>query len=478
MEETYSGLDITWSGLDIQESYTYEGDGEWIGQRSEQMYDSYGNLVREVESAWAPQSSTWQDLPRAARGYYPNVSAGTYLVGLAGWQNRYACPAGYTNGKCSENYAYPNNPPSTWAQSSITYLYDNHTSGQQPPSQGILSGQRSFLYWASPPSSDARFRDESYAYDAWGNLTEQRVYTGEGSEAQYGVGNPQVTSSSYDATYHTYRISESNALGQATTWSYDSNCGMPVSETGPNGAASSISASYDNYCRLEQVVRPGDSSSYPTLSVEYHDEAQPYWIEVRQRIEAGSGLERIHREIYDGLGRIVQAQSGAAVLADNACSQDSDSAEDVCDIKADTTFDGNGRVNRQSVPYAAAAWNGVGNPWNGQRPQPTRHADELRAAGAGAKCACPRWQPEQPDVPGWRRQCAGRLRLPGKLPDRRRRTDDLHAPGRIRADPAGAACARTSGSLRIRRQRPTGRSANRRVVNQPENTTRLGERHA
>ena len=46
-------------------------------------------------------------------------------------------------------------------------------------------------------------------------------------------------------------------------------------------------------------------------------------------------------------------------------SQDSDSAEDVCDIKADYSFDGNGRVNRQSMPYAAAAWNGVGNPWNG-----------------------------------------------------------------------------------------------------------------
>ena len=187
--EAYSGLDITWSGLDIQESYTYEGDGEWIGRRSEQMYDSYGNPVREVESAWR-RRSTWQDLRVQARGYYPNVSAGTYPVGLAGWQNIYACPAGYTNGSCSENYAYPNNPPSTWAQSSITYLYDNHTSGQQPPSQGILSGQRSLLYWASPPGSDARFRDESYGYDAWGNLTEQRVYTGEGSEAQYGVRKP------------------------------------------------------------------------------------------------------------------------------------------------------------------------------------------------------------------------------------------------------------------------------------------------
>ena len=90
--EAYSGLDITWSGLDIQESYTYEGDGEWIGRRSEQKYDSYGNPVREVESAWAPQSSTWQDLRVQARGYYPNVSAGTYLVGLAGWQNSICLP--------------------------------------------------------------------------------------------------------------------------------------------------------------------------------------------------------------------------------------------------------------------------------------------------------------------------------------------------------------------------------------------------
>ncbi len=52
------------------------------------------------------------------------------------------------------------------------------------------------------------------------------------------------------------------------------------------------------------------------------------------------------------------------MLADNACSSDGDTSEDLCDVAVDTRFDAGGQALQQTVPYALPA--NPAAPWRGQ----------------------------------------------------------------------------------------------------------------
>ncbi len=70
-------------------------------------------------------------------------------------------------------------------------------------------------------------------------------------------------------------------------------------------------------------------------------------------------------KVYDGLGQLIQTQTGGAVLFDGACS-DGAHNPDWCDIIVDKEYDTYGNLSRQTVPLALSKWGGSGSPYRGR----------------------------------------------------------------------------------------------------------------
>jgi YD repeat-containing protein len=337
------GLAIWWQRLDQTVGFTFETGNKWLGILKKYSYDSYGNQTRETTSYWG--GSNWTDYRATGNGYYPYTSSSVYLVGLPGYTNQYKCPAGSINGACLTA-----NLTSDLITSSVWYLYDGHPLYSTPPTTGKQTGTRTQLRYAGANYTDPRYRDETYAYDAWGNRTSTTVYNSEGTYSALATTNPQTTSTTFDTAYNTFPLQETNALSQPTTFAYNYNLGLPTSMSGPNGSATTINVEYDGVGRLVKVIRPDNSSSSPTLQISYHD-VNPFWVELTQRVDAT--LTVTARKYYNGLGQLVQDQTIGATLYQGVNPQD---------VITDYSYDAYGRQVKKSVPYAVATGSGYRNP--------------------------------------------------------------------------------------------------------------------
>jgi RHS repeat-associated protein len=118
--------------------------------------------------------------------------------------------------------------------------------------------------------------------------------------------NGNTTTTEYDATWQLYPISVTNALSQTTSYAYDQVSRQVTTVTGPNGADTAIHYAYDDHGRLTAVIRPGDSSSHPTVAYTYCDTCSPLRIITRERIQAGSDTSLRAIRFYNGLGQMIQ----------------------------------------------------------------------------------------------------------------------------------------------------------------------------
>jgi len=322
-------LKILWTRPVSEQAIVYEGDAGSVARRIEYRYEEadqggkqYGNVTHVIEKSWdgaefVPYRATWTK-------YYPTATSDTYLVGLAGFSNQYACRQGtcdYTN--------------ATLLASSLN-LYDSHTQFDLPPSAGILTGQRTLLRFAGANQTDPRYSDVTYAYDDWGNLIETTTYSGEGSELALASEGARAATSEYDDIYHTYALTTTNALEQSLMTAFDYALGVPVAETDANGATTT--ADYDEFGRLTEIRRPGDETGEATVSITYHDAEQPFWLDIRQKIDDDTIFDL--RRIYDGIGQVIQVQTAGAQLNVG-----------LKDIVVDSVYDAYGRVIQQTVPY-------------------------------------------------------------------------------------------------------------------------------
>lgn len=80
----------------------------------------------------------------------------------------------------------------------------------------------------------------NYVYDSYGNRTKQTDSLG------------NVTRWTYDTTYNLFPATETNALTQTTTYTYNPVCGAIRSQTDPNGIE--IDTFYDVFCRSQKVI--------------------------------------------------------------------------------------------------------------------------------------------------------------------------------------------------------------------------------
>jgi RHS repeat-associated protein len=365
--QSYDELKLYWPHQIEVRSLTYEGDGTYVETKTEYQYNpseqggtQYGNLNKQLEAKWT--GSAWNYYRAQFSRFYPDVTSSTYIVGLPATDNHFKCP----NGVC--DFAASN------IIDSKSYLYDGSTAFTTPPTHGLLTGERVLTRFNNGNTSDPRYSDTKYVYDSWGNRIQTTRYTGEGtstalasSGAQdsytcYGVAN--TPSSCSDDGYHSFIVWEKNAKGQQTTYTYDYTLALPVTQVDPNNVTTTVA--YDIYGRLTKVIRSGDTASYPTLQVVYYDSWQPFMIDVHQRITAGASATYSQRKFYDGLGNLIQTQTPGAQLADNACSTDTDTNPDSCDLVTDSEFDAYGRVIKQTVAYPIQAW------YSGLSPTPYR----------------------------------------------------------------------------------------------------------
>ena len=381
VHSTFSGsvdLKLRWTSLVKETRYNFEAGGSWYATRTTQEYNAseqngtqYGNLTRSLASTSSSQNTAWQDYRLSLTGYYPNASS-VYLVGLPAFSNQYACPGTTYNGQCSSNYAAPSYPPASMVIGSHVYLYDSHTSFTAPPTAGKLTAERQLIRWGVPATySDPRYQDTTYGYDTWGNRTTVTAYTAEGTSS-LATGGARTTTSCYGTgngttctadNYHTFVGWEKSIpvtdVELITQYTYDYSCAAPNSLTDPNNQTTT--AGYDNLCRMNKVVKPGDSDTYPTIRIERYDNnfsqnSKPFLVEVIQRITAATNITLSQRKFYNGLGQFIQVQTPSAVVADNACSTDSDTLPDTCDLFANTGYDAYGNAVQQTEPYALSHW--------------------------------------------------------------------------------------------------------------------------
>ena len=97
--------------------------------------------------------------------------------------------------------------------------------------------------------------------------------------------------------------------------------GPNTSGTPTNCAAASYSipateestcAQYDVFGRMVALVKPGDSTSYPTVQAYYDDAEQPFRYRVQQREQAGTGNVRVQPELLRRPGPADADQAGRA----------------------------------------------------------------------------------------------------------------------------------------------------------------------
>lgn len=292
-EHTYSGTGAACPGADCRRTYTTR------------QYNAHGELTQQVEHG---DHEATGDERTTTTTFVPNTTA--YIV------NR---PAAVT----LHEGVGTGGARLTETRSSYDGLAWNRA-----PTAGFETRTGKWL------STTNSFVETGKEYDSRGNLTAEVDPLG------------NRTTLGYDPTYHRFQTSETNALSQQVTATWDPVCGTPTRLNDLNGQATTLT--YDALCRLaektdaggrferhswvdqgnaatqhELIERPAaDGSDSPLWTKRYLDGLQRPWREVRRGPDAATG-----------------------------------------DIHVDTAYNGRGQVASRTAPYY----------WVPGRPQPTTY---------------------------------------------------------------------------------------------------------
>ena len=284
----------------------------------------YGNQTRQVDYTWNNVTG-WQVHRTTETFYCPKETVNPY---------------GYNNGSAVYLVSLPVKVrvyDGVGALKGLTInLFDGNTGSHlAQPSQGKLTAVRTLA------RNGSDYSQVSFVYDTWGNRTDTITYGGYGAWDANPASGAHAVVTGYDSVHHTYPVTQTDYFNYAayanslfdsqalaTTWDYDYRLGIPTGETDPNGAQTS--AQYDGLGRMTKLIRPGDSSGSPTLSMSYVD-SFPFTTTISQKLTASS-FHTLTRS-YDGLGRQYESKINGS-------------------ITTRTEYDGLNRVISQSTPFA------------------------------------------------------------------------------------------------------------------------------
>ncbi|MCW5852815.1 MAG: RHS repeat protein, partial [Anaerolineae bacterium] len=299
-------------------------------------YDSYGNTTVEYEcpdrsgymgdcgiGGWKRITQRWFDpLDRARTANEPPAwQTGGYL---------YIVDKPIVEGVLSDQDAQQQTSDDGWAKFTY-YSYDGQSAipwdaSISYPSQPIwgVAGPKSKgeLTWmrrldclgciGSETTADTQF-----GYDTWGNVTTQTTWNKFSiNGTPQASATPRTVTTTYDTTLHTFvtRVTQpGGVVYEEMDWDSTAYRHQAPNWTGDaNGVSGRTSFTYDDFGRLLEVQRPGDTSYTTRYEYDYDLTRTGARLMVRttQRLDEGSaqlGDERyrVSRTFYDGLGRVV-----------------------------------------------------------------------------------------------------------------------------------------------------------------------------
>jgi RHS repeat-associated protein len=308
----FTGIVYRWTPTASETSNVRDVNGATAAfKTTDYVYNgTYGNLTQKTVSG------TDIDTTDTYYNYAINTIGGKWLVGLL-------------------SRTYVKNAANVTLSLSMN-LYDNHLRYNDTPDTddiGELTGTRTMI-------NGTDYSQTSMTYDTYGNMTSQKVWTEYGPEDDNPPGDSQISYTCYgsggyvgglpctDDYYHSYVKWTRNAKLHVSTVTYDYALGVPLSETDPNGAVTSVT--YDDFGRFTSLSRPGDAS--PTLNVSYQN--NPFIVTLEQTIEGMQKYTVVRN--YDGLGRQTSTVTN--------------------DVTIFSTYDAYGNVLMQSMPHASGNW--------------------------------------------------------------------------------------------------------------------------
>jgi YD repeat-containing protein len=349
--QTPGGSPVSFTRPSISLDYTMDGDrGAIFGPRTDYAYDDFGNLTQQTDYFLNNLTSfsggkfylaaMWLWTAKTRTYYsYNGINAGT--THTADWiTNKLKRTETFVCGdaNCSYNGAQ---------QAESRYHY-----GYASPWDGLITRGYTLNVeraWVRGGVSAQEFLDVRYAYDGFGNRVNSYTYENYGSSATVASTNGRVTQYVYDPTWNLYVVTVTPPKTSLTvqikyygiqtaltaTGAY---AGQISGITDPNGQE--IKYEYDKLGRLSKVIKPGDSSSWPTVQYEYSDTANLFPLRVTATYQeiAGSASERRPIiELYDGLGQLIQTRA----------ERTNGGLQSVVDY----VYDGLGRTTTEFVPY-------------------------------------------------------------------------------------------------------------------------------
>ncbi len=169
------------------------------------------------------------------------------------------------------------------------FSYDNHTDMNTPPEKGNLTREEHFLNTGANPVT-------SYEYDTYGNRTKSTDPEG------------RSTLIKFDDLFHTFPVEVTNAKGQTTVREFNSANGQPTQEKDANGFITRYT--YDTFNRPDQVIKPGDSDTFPTTRIRYSlSGAPPSFVTVSRRVQSGANATLDSFQFVDGFGKLIQTKA-------------------------------------------------------------------------------------------------------------------------------------------------------------------------
>jgi len=254
---------------------TAQKSSSFAYQTARQNGAQYGNVTRQVDYSGATA------IREIVHWYYPSTTVWIVDHPGARWVRD---PAG--NGA-----------------SGTQYIYDNlSNSYSTPPDRGDLVKT---LQTTQALPSEVWITTSCTTYDA--DVYYQAV------EATDGNGNG--TRTLYDSVWKMYPVIVTQVLSLVdasqnltTTTEYSATLGLPTRVLDANGDATSYQ--YDAFGRLVKVIRPGDSSTYPTLVYQYCDTCTPLRISTGALVTAGAAITLPVHRFYNGLGQLIAENQG------------------------------------------------------------------------------------------------------------------------------------------------------------------------
>lgn len=300
-EYTTNGATVPWTSLLTGEwDYTFIGAGtacpgaDCKRKYTRKTFNAFGEATQEVQYGDYEVSS---DEVTTTTTYVTNTSA--YIVNKPSSVKVYQS-IGATGTLLNENRTY----------------YDGSTQLTSTPSAGFPTKEGRWL------STTNTFVETQKEYDAWGNTTAELNELG------------ARTSFTFDATYHQYKTSETNALGQTKTETWDPVCAVPTRATDLNGQATTLT--YDALCRLTQKTEPG--GKYEKHAWFNMGNPATQYEQIERPPADGTTSPLWSRLYFDGLGRTWREVN-----------QGPDTATG--DIYVDTTYNARGEEASKTLPY-------------------------------------------------------------------------------------------------------------------------------